>query len=177
MKNLGQIKHTFGPIIRKAQNKQANFPNKLKIAVGELYNAEKFTSAEIAKALHIEQRQVTLWSRNFALGNYTNKPKGPIRSKKTKDSTREEKELVVLSIMEGVKKEVEEMAQGPNEQLDEIHTACSRIENVFYDALIDEKPSPGDILKIAAGLLHEVLQISDFIEGKIDSLDPKKNRR
>ena len=182
MKSLQKVKEIFGSDIRKAKNGTANFPKKLKIAVGELYNSDKATSAEIAKALKLETRQVTLWARNHALGNYSDnvkvpqKPKGPVRSKKKNEPSRAEKELMVLSLMEGVKQEVEEIAKGPKAKLDEIHTTCSRVENEYHDSLFDEEASWEDIQQVGAGLLYEILRISDFIEDEIDTLDEDVKR-
>ena len=180
MKSLQRIKETFSSDIRKANNGKGNFPKDLKIAVGELYNSEKATSAEIAKALKILPRHVTSWARRLSRGEYTTlkieRVKGPVRSKKKNEPSRAEKELMVLSLMEGVKQEVEEMAKGPKAKLDDIHTRCSRVENEYHDSLFDEEASWEDIQQVGAGLLYEILRISDFIEDEIPSLDQDENQ-
>ena len=180
MKSLQRIKETFSSDIRKANNGKGNFPKDLKIAVGELYNSEKATSAEIAKALKILPRHVTSWSRRLSRGEYTTlkieKPKRPVRSKKKNEPSRAEKELMILSLMEGVKQEVKEIAKEPKAKLDHIHTRCSRIENDYTDSLFDEEASWEDIQQVGAGLLYEILRISDFIEDEIPSLDQDENQ-
>ena len=147
MKSLKTIKDTFSTVIKKQKQGKASFPRPLKIAVGELYNAEKFSSTEIAEALKLTNRQVTTWGRRLRGGLYNVKTK--------KAQTKKVKTKKVKS-------------KGP--------IRSKKIKEKTTEALFNEEASWEDIQKIGAGLIYEILQISKFIEGEIDSLEPKKGR-